>query len=118
MADQLFVIGTRDGYEGEVGVVVSMLQNARQYLHCAVRDLDTAALDARPGGAVNTIGSILAHLAAAEIMLGLRAFENRRPTDEERRTLGPLSSTSRAASPRVVTLHPIWIPCARHVSGP
>ena len=89
MADDVFVIGTRGGYEGEVGVMASMLQNARQYLLSAVRGLDTASLDARPAPAVNTIGSILAHLAAAEVMIGLRAFENRRPTEEEKRVHGP-----------------------------
>ncbi len=89
MADDLFVIGAREGYDGEVGVLVSMLQNARRYLERAVRDLDTATLDARPGEAVNTVGSILAHLAAAETMIQLRTFDNRRPNEEESRRHGP-----------------------------
>lgn len=87
--DEPFVIGDRPGYDGRIGVVVSMLENARTFLRAAVRDLDVAALDARPAGAINTIGSILAHLPAAEMFLGFRAFEDRRATPEERAALMP-----------------------------
>jgi uncharacterized damage-inducible protein DinB len=81
--DDLFVIGEREGYAPEIGILVGMLQNARHYLVSAARGLRTEDLDARPGTAVNTIGSILAHLDAVENLFQRLTFEGRRFDPEE-----------------------------------
>jgi len=82
-AGNLFVIGEREGYDLRIGTLVSQLQNARHYLLRAARNLSQEELDASPGAAPNTIGSILAHLDAAENMFQRITFEDRRFNDEE-----------------------------------
>ena len=86
--DHTFVIGPRDGFSPRVGVLVSSLQNTRHYLRNAVRGLSLEQLDARPEPAQNTIGQLLAHLAAAETMFQRMLFEGRRFNDAERERWG------------------------------
>ena len=99
-SDKIFVIGEREGYAPQVGVLVSMLQNARSFLLSAVRDLSTELLDAPPGPANNTIGSILAHLDAAENMFQLITFEKRRWNEEEDARYRPAFEFKDSLTPR------------------
>jgi uncharacterized damage-inducible protein DinB len=80
----LFVIGEREGFSPRVGVLVSELANARHFLFRAARDLSVEQLDARPGLGVNSIGQLLAHVAAAETMLRSVSLYGRRFDDAER----------------------------------
>lgn len=87
--DDLYRIGPRAGYAPAVGVLAAMLTNARHTLRKAVRDLPPAALHAAPAGARNSIGAILAHLAAAERMFQVMTFEDRRFDEAEEASWGP-----------------------------
>lgn len=82
-SSDIFVIGPRDGYSPKVGTLVSMLANARHYLRTATRDLSIEDLDAKPAAAPNSIGTLLAHLAAAETLFQCMTFENRQFNEEE-----------------------------------
>ena len=86
--DNPFVIGPRDGFTPRVGVLVSCLQNTRHYLRNAMRDLSLEQLDARPQRARNTIGQLLAHVAAAETMFQRLLFKGRRFNNAERERWG------------------------------
>ena len=88
-SDDLFVIGEREGFAREVGVLASMLENARHFLLGAVRDLETEKLDAPPGAATNTIGSLLAHLDAAENLFQRLTFEGRMFNEKEKARYWP-----------------------------
>jgi uncharacterized damage-inducible protein DinB len=99
-ADDLFVIGERTGYAGEVGILVGMLQNARAFLLSAVRELDVKKLDSRPRGVVNTIGAILAHLDAAENMFQRITFEGRRFDETESARYRPAFDFRESDRPR------------------
>jgi hypothetical protein len=85
---QIFVIHEREGYAPKVGLMVSMLTNSRHYLLNAIRALSVEELDAKPKGARNTIGSLLAHLAAAETLFQCITFFERRFNEEEDRLRG------------------------------
>lgn len=84
----LFIIAERDNYTPKIGLLVSLLSNARHYLLTATRDLSTAQLDAQPKEAPNTIGQLLAHLAAAELMFQAITFHDRQFNEEEAATWG------------------------------
>jgi len=77
LTDDHFVIGERDGFSPKVGVLVSTLTNARQYLKASVRGLSVQELDARPRLGKNSIGQLLAHVCAAETLLRSFTFEGR-----------------------------------------
>ncbi|GGJ28554.1 DinB family protein [Deinococcus roseus] len=81
--DSIFLIQEQAGYTPKIGLLVSMLQNSRHHLLRAVRDLSEAELDAKPLGATNTIGALLAHLNAAETMFQRMTFEGRRFAEHE-----------------------------------
>lgn len=78
-----FIIGEREGYTPKIGVLVSMLTNSRCYLLSATRNLAQDQLDSHPGLAPNSIGTLLAHLCAAENMFQRITFEGRRFNEQE-----------------------------------
>jgi len=80
---KLFVIRPKEGFTPKVGTLVSMLSNARLYLQTTTRDLSIQDLDSKAGAAPNSIGQILAHLAAAETLFQCMTFENRQFNEEE-----------------------------------
>lgn len=84
MADDLFVLGPREGFAPAVGSLVSQLEVTRHYLLRATRDLVAADLDAVPSGGVNPIGAVLRHLVAAERMFQVMTFEGRGFDDAEK----------------------------------
>ena len=81
--NKTFIIAERDGFSQKIGLLVSMLENARHYLKQASRNLSVEQLDAKPGGAVNSIGQLLAHLCAAEVFFQAMTFHDRRFNDQE-----------------------------------
>jgi len=82
-SSEMFVIGLRKGFTPKVGTLVSMLANARHYLQTTTRELTIENLDSKPNSAPNSIGAILAHLAAAETLFQCMTFEDRQFNEEE-----------------------------------
>lgn len=80
---QPLTISPAPGYTPEVGRLVSMLNYARYTTVRAVTGLTAGQLDHRHDDRSNTIGALLAHIAAVEWVYQLAAFEERRPTAEE-----------------------------------
>jgi uncharacterized damage-inducible protein DinB len=108
MTDDLFVLGRREGPAPAVDHLRRQLAVARHYLLRATRDLDAAALDAVPAGAVNPIGAVLRHLVAAERMFQVLTFEGRGFDDAEKARWWPDFRFADAARPRghaVATYH-------------
>lgn len=82
-SSEIFVLGPRESFTPKVGLLVSMLANARYYLQTVTRDLTIENLDSRPDNAPNSIGALLAHLTAAETLFQCMTFENRQFNEEE-----------------------------------
>lgn len=77
------------GFTPEIGTLVSMLNYTRRTTLAAVQGLDPAHLNwpASPRG--NSIGALLAHIAAVEWAYSVATFEGREPTREEKAAWGP-----------------------------
>jgi len=67
-ADEINVIGPREGYSTQIGIFVSMLDWMRQSVIRAVSGLTQAELDFLPDPDGNTIGALLMHLAATDVV--------------------------------------------------
>ena len=63
-----FLIGPRGGPNPRLETLLAQLASSRHYLLNAARDLKARELDSIAPGCPNTIGSLLAHVAAAEAM--------------------------------------------------
>src|SRR5688572_22116731 len=79
-ADEINIIGPREGYSTQIGIFVSMMDWMRESVLRSVKGLTQAELDFLPDGQSNTIGALLLHLAATEVIyqdmtfLGLNDF--------------------------------------------
>ncbi|WP_102127387.1 DUF664 domain-containing protein [Deinococcus planocerae] len=71
------VIEPPPGYTPNIGVLVAMLHYARLTTLQAVTGLNVEELDAIPPGFSNSIGMLLAHIAAVDRMYQRLSFENR-----------------------------------------
>lgn len=78
-----FLIAPAEHEEALMGTLFAMMRNVRHYLHTATRGLDAEALDAVPDNARNSIGALLAHVAAAERMIVNITVHGRRFGDDE-----------------------------------
>jgi uncharacterized damage-inducible protein DinB len=76
-----FVVGEQPGFAPEVGRLVVMLSYARRTTLQAVRGLTAAQLDHLHDAGSNSIGALLAHIAAVEVAYQCATFA--------RRTLSP-----------------------------
>lgn len=83
MTDSPFLIAPATHDEPLTSTLFAMMRNVRHYLHTATRELDTQALDAVPTGLHNSIGALLAHIAAAERMILNITVHGRRFSDDE-----------------------------------
>ena len=83
MTSSPFLIAPADHDETLMGTLFAMMTSVRHYLRTATRELDAAALDAVPEPAHNSIGAILAHIAAAERMLVNITVHGRQFDDDE-----------------------------------
>lgn len=79
-----FVVGPSSGAQPRLEALWSQLGHSRRFLLSAVRDLSAADLAARPAPALNAIGAILSHVAAAEWMFAnMTAYGRTFDADEE-----------------------------------
>ena len=67
-ADEINIIGPREGYSMQIGIFVSMLDWMRQSVIRSVNGLTQADLDFLPEPEGNTIGALLLHLAATDVI--------------------------------------------------
>ena len=71
------------GYSPTIGRLVSMLTYSRQALLAAVEGLSRAELDHLHDARSNSIGALLAHVAAVERWYQVLTFEDREPSDAD-----------------------------------
>jgi len=81
--DTLYLIDQKDGLGQEFSKLVSMMNFTRFTTMEAVKDLTVEELDFLFDEDANSIGMLLAHMAAVEKVYQVLTFENREPTDEE-----------------------------------
>ena len=87
-ANDINLVGPREGYSPHVGTLVSMLTWMRDTILYPVRGLSTKELDYLHDDKSNSIGAMLLHLAATERFYQVNTFEGRRwgdwdPKDRE-----------------------------------
>ena len=81
-ADEINIIGPREGYSTQIGIFVSMMDWMRESVIRSVKGLTQADLDFLTDPDSNTIGALLLHLAATEVIYqdltfqGLKDFSN------------------------------------------
>jgi uncharacterized damage-inducible protein DinB len=75
-ADEINIIGPRQGYSTQIGTFVSMLDWMRESVTRSVKGLTQAELDFLPDPEGNTIGALLLHLAATEVVYQDLTFQN------------------------------------------
>lgn len=67
-ADEINIIGPREGYSTQLGIFVSMMDWMRESVIRAVKGLSQAELDFLIDPESNSIGALLMHLAATEVI--------------------------------------------------
>lgn len=82
------LIGDVDGFTPQIGRLVSMMNYVRSTTVEAVNGLSTAELDHAQDGDSNSIGSLLIHIAAAEVGYQAATFHARELNDDEKREWG------------------------------
>lgn len=92
-----FVIGDLEGFTPGIARLVGMMTYVRQTTIDAVRGLSIAQLDHIYEEGSNSIGALLAHIAAVETAYQLSTFESRDFTDEELNVWGPALDLGEAA---------------------
>lgn len=80
---RLFRIEPQPGYTPHIGALVKMMNYTRFTTLEAVKNLNTEQLDARPVGFDNSIGMLLAHMAAVERLYHRLSFKGRGFDDED-----------------------------------
>jgi uncharacterized damage-inducible protein DinB len=76
-------IAARSGYTPMIGRLVGMLTYARDTTLASVHGLSTDELDHLHDAASNSIGALLAHIAAVERWYQVLTFDERQPTPDE-----------------------------------
>jgi uncharacterized damage-inducible protein DinB len=89
------------GFAPGVGRLACMLQAARQETLRRVAGLSCAQLDHRADAQSNSIGALLAHLAAVEVLYQVVSFEERDPAPDEIESWEPGLSLGAAARQRL-----------------
>lgn len=79
-----FRIKHREGFEGKIGDLVSMLEYSREVLLNDVKDLSMSDLDFIPYGGANSIGALLMHVCSIDFVHQVISFEDRDLNAEER----------------------------------
>jgi uncharacterized damage-inducible protein DinB len=83
-----FVVGEQPGFTPEVGRLVVMLSYARRTTVLAAKGLTAAQLDHLHDAESNSIGALLAHVAAIEVAYQCSTFEQRRLSPAEQARWG------------------------------
>jgi uncharacterized damage-inducible protein DinB len=86
--DSPFILGERPGFAPELGRLVVMLSYARRTTLQAVKGLTAAQLDHLQDAESNSIGALLAHIAAIEMAYQCSTFEQRRLSPAEQARWG------------------------------
>lgn len=73
--DGLYIIGPRDGYDPQVGTLLSTMNMMRAWVIDSVKDLTVEQLDFQIDEKSNSIGAMLLHLAATEKYYQLHTFD-------------------------------------------
>jgi uncharacterized damage-inducible protein DinB len=81
--DAEYLVKDIPGFTPHIGRLVSMMNYARVTTLQAVQGLTTDQLDFVPAGFGNSVGALLEHLAAVEVVYQIRTFENRWVKDED-----------------------------------
>ncbi|MGV2940891.1 DinB family protein [Mesobacillus sp. LC4] len=84
---QLFLIDQKDGFKPTFGHLVSMMNYVRSTTLEEVEGLTIEELDFLIHDEANSIGMLLAHMAAVERIYQIVTFEKRDPTPEEEEAL-------------------------------
>jgi hypothetical protein len=79
----LYLIGDISGFTPQIARLVSMTNYVRHTTISAVEDLMVSELDYLNGAESNSIGSLLLHIAAAEVGYQAATFDKRELNDEE-----------------------------------
>ena len=80
----LYLIGKISGYTEQISNLVSMLNYVRHGTISAIEKLSVSELDYLKDKDTNSIGSLLLHIAAAEVGYQAATFFNRQLTQEEK----------------------------------
>jgi uncharacterized damage-inducible protein DinB len=94
-----YLIGDLAGFAPQIGRLVGMMEYARRTTLAAVEGLDREQLDHLHDPHSNSIGALLAHIAAVELAYQLGTLAGRGLTEAESRRWGPalqLGATGRA----------------------
>ena len=75
--DRLYFIETQPPYSPHIGALVQMMAYARSTTLQAVQGMSVAELDAIAPGFSNSVGMLLAHIAATDRMYQAASFEGR-----------------------------------------
>jgi len=87
-AENLYVLGEQPGFTPQIGRLVSMMRYVRHTTLGDVAGLGTKELDYLHDSDSNSIGALLAHVAAVECWYQADTFENRALGEEELRECG------------------------------
>ena len=85
----LFLLGNISGFTPQVARLVSMMNYVRHTTLSAVKDLTLHELDYLDNLTGNSIGSLLLHIAAAEVGYQAATFYNRQLNEDEKREWEP-----------------------------
>jgi uncharacterized damage-inducible protein DinB len=83
-----FIVGPTPGFTPQIGRLVAMMTYARRTTLETVRGLTTAQLDHLYDPSSNSIGALLAHIAAIEVAYQCSTFDRRGLTNDERERWG------------------------------
>lgn len=83
------LVGDVAGFSPEIGRLVSMMNHVRSTTVAAVAGLSVDELDYIHDEESNSIGALLAHIAAAEVGYQAATFHGRDLNDEEKQQWGP-----------------------------
>ena len=72
-----YIIKQRDGFDGKIGELVSMLNYSREVLLDDIKDLSQSDLDFVAYEGANSIGSLLMHIASIDFVHQVITFEKR-----------------------------------------
>ncbi|KIL51678.1 hypothetical protein KP77_11900 [Jeotgalibacillus alimentarius] len=78
-----FTIRQRNGFDGKIGELVSMMTYSRDVLLEDIKDLSQSDLDFIAYEGSNSIGSLLMHITSVEFVHQVITHENRDLTDRE-----------------------------------
>lgn len=88
--DNIYLVTDIPGYTPQIGRLLSMMNYARYTVTAAVKDLTVEQLDYLLDEKSNSIGALLAHMAAVEYFYQVYTFEKRKDlNEEEMRRWGP-----------------------------